>query len=252
MILRAAAAAMAATALLSSCSHNSSDTAAPAAPTVSPAIERVPADEIPAPRATSVQERPQDGGVRPGAPIAEGDTYCTAGWVLPAADGVPVVITAAHCGAGGSGEVRVRGGNDFAVWASAWEPPPDGLGDTAALRMTLGSTPAADAGTVAGHPIRGMMPTAEVQKLRPGTEVCMLGSVSGVRCGTLLVAHPTSAVVDVGRVVEPGDSGGPVWVLDRDGNAVIVGVVSEGSGTMLRAALAAPIIEAYDLKPLQR
>lgn len=250
--IKTIAAAAAAAAALSGCGNSGGDASsesAVAAPTV---LERVPADQIPAPTTTPTHERPQDGGVRPGAAIAEGDTYCTAGWVLPGADGVPVVITAAHCATGGKGRVRARGGNDFGVWAAAWAAPPAGLGDTAALRMTLGPQPAADAGTVAGHHIRGMLASDEVQKLQAGTEVCMLGSVSGARCGALVIAHTGAVVVDIGDSVASGDSGGPVWVLDRNGDAVILGVVSQGSGDLLRVALAAPIIEAYDLKPPQR
>lgn len=245
-----AATAAAAAALLSGCAHSGGDTVLRSAtPGAAPALERVPADQISSLAPSAAQEQPQDGGVRPGAPIAEGDTYCTAGWVLPGPDGVPVVITAAHCDAPGEDRVRVSGGRDLGVWAAPGDAAPSGLGDTAALRMTLGTHPAEDAGTVAGHRIRGMIAAAEVEKLPPDTEVCMLGAVSGVHCGKAIAARRASVVVDVGRAVEAGDSGGPVWVQDRDGNAVILGVVSQGSGTLLRAAVAAPIIEAYDLKP---
>ena len=114
--------------------------------------------------------------------------------------------------------------------------------------MAPGTVAAADAGSVAGHVIRGVITPDEVEKLPDTTAVCALGSVSGVHCGRLELAHPGSAVVSLDGETQPGDSGGPVFALDSDGHsAVIVGVISQASGTWVRVAYAAPIIATYSL-----
>lgn len=118
-------------------------------------------------------------------------------------------------------------------------PSPDR--DVAAL-WTTAADPAAT--SIAGkYPIVGVMPTEQVRRLPAGTPICVDGAWAGVRCSDLI---SVGELVRYKRTTEDGDSGGPVFVVDRAGRATLIGIhrgVDEvathvGEATILAPALA--------------
>lgn len=86
-------------------------------------------------------------------------------------------------------------------------------------------TPHVQSGAVriAGHKVAGVMPTAEVKRLAVGTPICWDGSISGVRCGHKL--PDTDGYIAYSDAAISGDSGAPVFVVDHNGDAVLIGIV---------------------------
>lgn len=154
-------------------------------------------------------------------PLREGDPYyvnnsrCTVGFLIRTTADQNGFITAGHCGSVG---VRTRGfnqepqgnfwlsqfpGSDWAVVlvSDDWIPTP----------ITTGS-----------------------QEAPIGGSVCKIGSTTGYTCGTITaknvtVNYPQGTVTGLTRTTicaEPGDSGGPVF----SGNYQGQGIVSGGSG----------------------
>lgn len=118
-------------------------------------------------------------------------------------------------------------------------PSPDR--DVAVL-WTTAADPAAT--RIAGKfPIVGVMPTEQVRRLPAGTPICVDGAWAGVRCSDLISA---GELIRYKRVTEDGDSGGPVFVVDRAGRATLIGIhrgVDEvathvGEATVLAPSLA--------------
>ncbi|GAA4676541.1 S1 family peptidase [Gordonia humi] len=71
------------------------------------------------------------------------------------------------------------------------------------------------------YPIVGVMPTEQVRRLPAGTPVCVDGAWAGVRCSDLISA---GELIRYQRTTEDGDSGGPVFVVDRAGRATLIGL----------------------------
>jgi hypothetical protein len=248
MVTRPAVAALAASALLAGCSHTST-TAAPPAETATPAVDAgwVTADRVPAPAAATAAPPWQDGRLHPSSRIASGGLGCTAGWILPGADGVPVMLTAGHCQPPKADRVSSPlGPGDVGVWESSWATPPAGIGDVAAVRLTL-----VDPAKVDGGQIAGVMPAAEVDKLPPHTQACVWLPNSGTVCGEISDGGGNVAMLqtDGPSTIADGDSGSPVWTLDRDGNVVAIGVISTtATEDLTRVAYIEPAVRAYKLK----
>jgi hypothetical protein len=246
MVTRFMVVAASAVALLSGCSHPPAATTA-TAETPLAALGWVTADQIPAPAGGTAAPSWRDGRLHPSSTITAGSMKCAAGWILPGPNGSPVMLTARHCEPEGTDRVSVAlGPGDVGVWESAWEPTPSGLGDVAAVRLTLIDPSKVDAGEIAG-----VLPAAEVAKLAPHTTACAWLPNAGTVCGEISSGGDTSAFLSTRAPAKfgDGDSGSPVWTLDRDGKVVAIGVLSTTlTDDLAKVALIEPAVRAYNLK----
>ncbi|MGV0675671.1 hypothetical protein ABQE62_05695 [Mycolicibacterium fortuitum] len=102
-----------------------------------------------------------------------------------------------------------------------------GAVDAAAI-WTTGPQPRAG---VAQWPVAGVLTEDGVRALvRPGDPICVDGARTGIRCGALISAD------DNGRIrydvpTREGDSGAPVFVVDQNGRATLIGIHKEGNGS---------------------
>ena len=138
------------------------------------------------------------------------------------------------------------GPGDVGVWESAWGAAPSGLGDVAAVRLTLVDPAKVDAGQIAG-----VLPAAEVAKLPPHTPACVWLPNAGTVCGEISGGGATSAFLSTGAPAKfsDGDSGSPVWTLDRTGKVVAIGILSTTlTDDLAKIAYIEPAVRAYDLK----
>ncbi|UEA25167.1 S1 family peptidase [Mycobacteroides abscessus subsp. abscessus] len=156
-------------------------------------------------------------------------------------------LTAGHCDRTPGGEVFVFADPDakqpvlVGVISDAGvstAPSPD-------LDVAILWTNSADpsAARIAGkYPVVGVMPTEQVRRLPAGTPICVDGAWSGVHCSDLISADEK---IRYEHGTEGGDSGGPVFVVDREGRATLIGIhrghdpdmPTVGEATILAAAL---------------
>ncbi|ORA27390.1 hypothetical protein BST13_30500 [Mycobacterium aquaticum] len=189
----------------------------------------------------------------PGITIAQANgesspSRCTLGAAVRTAEGAPAFITAGHC--------DERPGNQLWLYPSAdisgvdtvhlpkpytdvtdtdGKPDPDtGVVNDSALVPLSGLNPAATV-IASRYRIAGMLTATAAKELAPKTPICFDGAVSGVRCG--VVTGDTGGVLGFSRepgapapFISPGDSGAPVFVLDSQGRAALVGLLSERVG----------------------
>jgi len=80
----------------------------------------------------------------------------------------------------------------------------------------------AQATTIAGHPVRGVLPSRALDRLAPGTPLFIRGQASGTVRTEL--HRVDMELLRYAHVTRNGDSGSPVYVLDHAGNAWVVGV----------------------------
>lgn len=166
--------------------------------------------------------------VHPGMEIRQGSTMCTLGFVDPVAR---VAFTAGHCR--GEGPVTDRFGNVVGAMALFDDNTPDGA-------TVTGDHQLADWGAIILHPdvavntaLPGGRPLVMDQSLpvqQPGQPVCHFGIVTGESCGTVAAVNNGWFTMKDGVVSQKGDSGGPVYVVGPDGNAVIVGLFNSTWG----------------------
>ena len=147
-------------------------------------------------------------------------SFCTTGYVYTGTNGHAYAITAGHCQVDEPGHVveansGATGRFISAVVAPARSGGPDyGLID---FGPHVASRP--DSATI-GFTSDSRPPAVEV-----GQEVCYLGVYSGTHCGTVAYSYGDDQFVTTGMPASvPGDSGGPVWVTDDDGQDHIVGI----------------------------
>lgn len=95
--------------------------------------------------------------------------------------------------------------------------------DYAVLWSSTGRVPAASTALANTWPIAGMMSTEDVQGLPAGTPICIDGAKAGVKCTPLLDA--TETWIEYEDVAGKGDSGAPVFVVTRDGDAQLIGLL---------------------------
>jgi hypothetical protein len=147
-------------------------------------------------------------------------SFCTTGYVYTGTTGHAYAITAGHCQVDQPGHVveETRGATGRftnAVVAAPRSGGPDyGLidfGPHVASRPTSGTISFATDGTP---------PVVQV-----GHAVCHLGVSSGTHCGTVAYQYGDEQFMTTDMPASvPGDSGGPVWVTDDDGQDHIIGI----------------------------
>lgn len=153
-----------------------------------------------------------------GAPLTGGGRACTLGFT-GTRGGVPVFLTAGHCGA--TGTAFVSGGRAVGVIERRAFPERDYAVGVLTAGYGSGLVGSSDGKDV---PIRGSLPAPV------GERVCTLGATSGWSCGTVLAhdvtvkygageqAHYVRGLTKVGLCTAGGDSGGPwLWGAQAQG-----------------------------------
>ncbi|MEX3656991.1 hypothetical protein ABFW09_30325 [Mycolicibacterium fortuitum] len=152
-------------------------------------------------------------------------------------------LTAGHCAQDYSADQYLMGTatGDPRLLGTA-TPVVAGQVDAAVIetsRVSVGAT------QISGSwPVAGVLTSAGVQQLVPlGSYVCFDGAVSGVRCGARLA--DADEMIQFASGAKHGDSGSPVFLVNGDGRAALVGIVTTSdlsavtSATYLETALMA-------------
>lgn len=158
-------------------------------------------------------------------------SQCTISWPVRDADGDDAYLTAGHCGETTSDElwIRDRSGHSIPL-------PPltgrdrrydrDGLMHDSALFYLPNGSSIDDPKIAPGVFLRGVMPVEEVRWLKRGIIMCMNGARSGLSCGQFERAY-SDAFEWHGTAVH-GDSGAPIFVVNGNGDALAVGMLTSG------------------------
>jgi hypothetical protein len=175
--------------------------------------------------------------------------FCTVGRVVQHDSGQVGVLTAGHCAiAPSTPEQYIPTPDDGdALLATASGALDDGDSVDSAAVWIGPYQPRATISAVAGYPVDRVMPEAEVRQLPVGkaTPVCIAGAMTGVRCSPLISAFSIIQFGDfssAGNAAGPGDSGGAVFLVDRETrHATLIGLVQDfggiASATYLEPAL---------------
>ena len=167
--------------------------------------------------------------VSPGMEIRQDSSMCTLGYVDPAAR---IGYSAGHCR--GTGLVTDRNGRFIGVVATARDNTPDGaVVRTDQMISDYETIKLADDVTInpvlpGGRPLVAD-PAVTVSAGQP---VCHFGIVTGESCGTVERVNNGWFTMDNGVVSQRGDSGGPVYILDGNGRAVLIGLFNSTWGRL--------------------
>lgn len=194
---------------------------------------------------------PPSPAITPGAGLAlynadatGGDT-CTAGWLAHDAAGKPVMLTAGHCDMGGKVAMKWSASGAYeTVGTFERSVHEGGVGedaDFAVVALNNAAIPG-DTRVLDRRPVEGV--TADV---KVGDVLCKYGLTTGRTCGAVLDI-PTASKVRFDAASAHGDSGGPVYLIQPDGDAVAVGITIRGAddgGTV--AELVQPWLQKWQL-----
>lgn len=151
---------------------------------------------------------------------AGSESFCTTGYVYTGSNGHAYAITAGHCQTDGPGRVVEETTGATGRFVNAVVAPPRSGGPDYGLidfGPHVATRPASDTITLT----TAQPPPA----VRVGQTVCHLGVSSGQHCGTVAFRYGDEQFMTTDMPASvPGDSGGPVWVSDDDGNAHIIGI----------------------------
>lgn len=185
--------------------------------------------------------------------VAETRKSCTIGVAVQAVDIGSAFVTAGHCDRAPGGALFLYPEADTTD-ADAKQLPstfkktdthavPD-IGTGLVSDSTLLPVPAVDpaATKIANrYPIAGVLTAGAVKRLPTNTPVCLDGAMSGVVCGALTDANDEGLIrFDVAS--RDGDSGGPVFLLDQQNRAVLIGIHKRGDGTTAAASYLEPAL----------
>jgi hypothetical protein len=165
--------------------------------------------------------------VFPGMEIRQGSHACTLAYVDP---GMRVAFTAGHCR--GDGPVTDKDSNVIGNLAAFRDNTPDGT--TVAAEQLIAdyeSIVLAD-GVMANSILPGGRPLGSDPGLgvTPGEAVCHFGVITGESCGTVEAVNNGWFTMGHGAVSQKGDSGGPVYITNPAGPALIVGIFTSKWG----------------------
>nr|WP_052741166.1 hypothetical protein [Mycobacterium sp. UM_NZ2] len=263
MISRAtatAAAALAVTAAVAGCSTTVTGTAQPSSEFKSGSIAPEWVAVTAAPIERDAVDGAQFGGeALPGVKIlhrkSDGSPdFCTIGPPIATAT-QRGLLTAGHCDEGDPQQYLQRdsGGDDVAEYVRITDGENgfrDGtVRDSAALWGRLGQSVTSIA---AEFPIAGVITEAAARALPEGTPICIDGAITGVDCGPLVSADD-GGLMRIGLTRNGGDSGGPVFVVDRTSQrAALIGLVKGGSrdGTTVVATYLEPALKRLGAQAL--
>jgi hypothetical protein len=165
--------------------------------------------------------------VYPGMEIHQDNNLCTLGYVDP---GLKVAFTAGHCR--GSGNVADRDGNVIGGMAVYRDNTPDGT--TVSTNDSIfdyeGIALANDAMPNNVLPGGRVLVSDQGFVVKQGQAVCHFGVSTGESCGTVEAINNGWFTMAHGIVSQKGDSGGPVYVVTDDGQAILVGLFNSTWG----------------------
>ena len=146
----------------------------------------------------------------------DGPHRCTLGYTFTNAAARTYGVTAGHCGAGPERSVLDRTTGATGHFVVTVTPDEEPFQDYALI----------DFGTSRSIPIMNGMPITGVTLPDNRNTICHTGISTGVACGQLAAGMLINQYLTTGMARSiPGDSGGPVWQLNRDGaSATIVGI----------------------------
>jgi len=161
--------------------------------------------------------------VFPGMEIHQGPHLCTLGYVDP---GLRVAFAAGHCR--GDGPVTDKDNHVIGNLATFRDNTPNGaIVGTDKQINDYESIVLAD-GVAANNILPGgrLLESDPGLVVTPGEAVCHFGVVTGETCGTVEAVNNGWFTMGNGAVSQRGDSGGPVYIINPLGQAVIVGLLN--------------------------
>ncbi len=186
--------------------------------------------------------------ITPGAGVAIYDSSkalaagCTLGFLATGVDGRHYAFTAGHCAHDGNVVMPYQQQDNFqrvgqfaqSVHEATWP-------DIAAIRLD-GALPL-DTRVLSRRPVTGVTST-----LRDGDTLCFYGMSSGRQCGEAFVATMDGVSVGFSAPAIPGDSGAPVYRIEKDGSATAVGILKGADDSFgASATLIAPFLARWGL-----
>ena len=172
-----------------------------------------------------------DNGVTvfPGMEIRQESTACTLGYVDPVAR---IAFSAGHCR--GNGPVTDRNGRLIGVVTTSRDNTPDGsvvrVDQVISDYETITLAPNVAVSTVL--PGGRALVADAAAPLAIGQQVCHFGIVTGESCGTVERVNNGWFTMTNGVVSQKGDSGGPVYTLTDNGQAVMIGLFNSTWGNL--------------------
>jgi hypothetical protein len=159
--------------------------------------------------------------VFPGMEIHQGNHACTLGYVDP---GSRVAFTAGHCR--GDGPVTDKDNHVIGNVAASRANTPNGANVTTDQQITDYESIALADDVMANNILPGGRPLGSDPGLvvKPGEAVCHFGVITGETCGTVENVNNGWFTMGHGVASQKGDSGGPVYVINGGGPALIVGI----------------------------
>lgn len=167
--------------------------------------------------------------VYPGMEIRQENTVCTLGFVDTVSR---IAFSAGHCR--GSGRVTDRDGRLIGMVTTSHDNTPDGT----VVRTDQVISDYQTISLVGDVAINSVLPsgrpliTDPAVGLAPGQPVCHFGVVTGESCGTIERVNNGWFTMDNGVVSGKGDSGGPVYTLTDNGQAVMIGLFNSTWGRL--------------------
>lgn len=194
---------------------------------------------------------PPSPAITPGAGLAiytadaTGGDSCTAGWLAHDSAGRPVMVTAGHCDKGGKVAMKWTESGAYETIGAFTNSIHEGsVGDDTDIGVISLSNAAipTDTRVLDRRPVAGVTGDVKV-----GDVLCKYGVATGRQCGPVL-DEPTASKVRFGASGAEGDSGGPVYLIQPNGDAVAVGVTirSADAGGQV-AELVQPWLQKWQL-----
>jgi len=212
------------------------------------AIAATAAIAFAAPAAASPPVTPNP-AITPGAGVSihdatgDGGGACTLGFLATGTDGSHYAFTAGHCAHDGNvlmpyqtqGNYQHIGQFAQSVHESTWP-------DIAAIRLD-GTLPL-DNRVLSRRPVTGV-----TSAISANDTLCFYGMRSGRQCGEVIVPpSPGDDSVTFSSTAVPGDSGAPVYRIEKDGTATAVGILKGGDDNWgASATLIQPFLKKWDL-----
>lgn len=200
--------------------------------------------------ASAAPPLPPSPAITPGAGIASHNpdwtdgTSCTAGWLAHDQAGLPVMLSAGHCdhGAVAMKWSQTDAYETIGTFTQSIDQGMTGEDTDIGLITLSNNAIPTDTRVLSRRPVEGVTIDVKV-----GDVLCKYGNTTGRQCGAVLAA-PTASKVRFSAASEGGDSGGPVYLIRPDGDAVAVGVTlghTDAGGTV--AELLQPWLQKWNL-----